>query len=55
MWQPLLGAYTAAMDTNMVNLATTDLPGYFSTIKALVLSVVVFGLVLGYAKLLRRK
>lgn len=54
MFQPILGAYSSLMDTNLVNIVS-DSSGYFDTIKALVISVVVFGLVVGYAKLIRKK
>lgn len=54
MWHPILGAYSSMMDTNLVNIVS-DNSGYFDTIKALVISVVVFGLILGYAKLIKRK
>lgn len=44
----------AALDAAFDGIVT-DLTGYFADIKTLVISVVVFGLVIGYAKLLRRK
>lgn len=45
---------SAAVDTAFSDIVT-DLTTYFGSIKTLVISVVVFGLVIGYAKLIRRK
>ena len=44
----------AALDTNITGIVT-DLTGFFGDIQTLVISVVVFGLAIGYAKLLSRK
>lgn len=44
----------AALSTNITNIVT-DLTAFFGDIQTLVISVVVFGLAIGYAKLLRRK
>jgi Na+/pantothenate symporter len=44
----------AALSTNITNIVD-DLTTFFGSIQTLVISVVVFGLAIGYAKLLRRK
>lgn len=44
----------AALTTNITNVVT-DLTAFFGDIQTLVISVVVFGLAIGYAKLLRKK
>lgn len=44
----------AALDTNITGIVT-DLTTFFGSIQTLIISVVVFGLAIGYAKLLRRK
>lgn len=44
----------ATIDTNLTGIVT-DLGDYFGDIKLLVISVVIFGLVVGYAKLMRKK
>lgn len=44
----------AALSTNITDIVD-DLTAFFGTIQTLVISVVVFGLAIGYAKLLRRK
>lgn len=44
----------AALSTNITDIVT-DLTTFFGSIQTLIISVVVFGLAIGYAKLLRRK
>lgn len=44
----------AALDASITNIVT-DLTGFFGSIQTLIISVVVFGLAIGYAKMLRRK
>lgn len=44
----------AALDTNITGIVT-DLTTFFGSIQTLVIAVVVFGLAIGYAKMLRRK
>lgn len=43
----------AALDTNITGIVT-DLTTFFGSIQTLVISVVVFGLAIGYAKMLRK-
>lgn len=44
----------AALDTNITGIVT-DLTTFFTSIQGLIITVVVFGLAIGYAKMLRRK
>lgn len=44
----------AVLDTNITGIVT-DLTAFFGTISTLVISVVVFSLAIGYAKMLRKK
>jgi len=44
----------ATIDTALSSVVT-DVSGYFDDIKVVVIAVVVFGIVIGFAKLLRRK
>lgn len=44
----------AVLDTNITGIVT-DLTTFFGSIQTLVISVVVFGLAIGYAKMLHRK
>lgn len=49
-----MGDAHAALDTNITGIVT-DLTTFFGSIQTLTISVVVFGLAIGYAKLLGRK
>jgi len=44
----------AALDTNITGIVT-DLTSFFGDIKTLIIAVVIFGLAIGYAKMLRKK
>lgn len=44
----------AALSTNITDMVT-DLTTFFGSIQTLVISVVIFGLAIGYAKLMRKK
>jgi len=44
----------ATLSTNITNIVT-DLTSFFGDIQTLIIAVVVFGLAIGYAKMLRRK